>query len=528
MQRAMDYAQSESATPQPARGRFLAVIGLVLSLAGLGVTGTLVLEHVAQQLGEASYCGEDSGCGEVISGTYGKMYGQPTALWGFVFYAAMTAWFLAVGRGLGSARAWNLLPFLGAAAGASSCGYFLYIMMYELETICIFCLATHIITFLLCLLTTIILIHALVLGRRVMDTQNMFQRFSTAIVLAAAISTLGFSEYYRRTAPAESREIRKQYDQLKQSFEQEKAEAVLEAQKELKQQTERIAARLKELESQVELTEAQKEELRQELESVEETQEALKAEAEKAAAELEEIESDYVKYYDQFAAETMHDIPVTEEDSILGDPDAPHTVVVFSDFQCPHCSNAARMVEAQREEYPDLFRVVFKHFPLDQTCNMHVKRTLHPAACAAAVSAEAARKVKGDEAFWAFHDAFFANQKSFPKGMKNFVDKTAESLGIAPEELWKHINTTAAWERVKMHVEQGHAIGINSTPRVYFDGRFMRRWPDPLFWRYLQKVDERAGEPVIPPPAEKPADGGETSSTEGAEEGATEDTDSTE
>src|SRR5580692_11993310 len=58
-------------------------------------------------------------------------------------------------------------------------------------------------------------------------------------------------------------------------------------------------------------------------------------------------------------------IPVTVADPARGSADAPVTIVVFADFQCPFCQRAnLTLLALQREYGKEQVRVVWKNFPL--------------------------------------------------------------------------------------------------------------------------------------------------------------------
>ena len=82
----------------------------------------------------------------------------------------------------------------------------------------------------------------------------------------------------------------------------------------------------------------------------------------------------------------------------LGDPNAPVTIVVFSDFQCPFCAKAERSVEKKLlGSYQGKAKLVFKNLPLHQ---------IHSWADSAAIAGECAFR-ENNAAFWAVHNAFF-------------------------------------------------------------------------------------------------------------------------
>ena len=58
-----------------------------------------------------------------------------------------------------------------------------------------------------------------------------------------------------------------------------------------------------------------------------------------------------------------------EKDNILGEADAPVTVVEYSSLTCPHCANFHQMtVPEMKEKYVETGKVryVIREFPLDQ------------------------------------------------------------------------------------------------------------------------------------------------------------------
>src|SRR5262245_10899361 len=73
--------------------------------------------------------------------------------------------------------------------------------------------------------------------------------------------------------------------------------------------------------------------------------------------------------------------PVGPDDHVRGPVDAPATVVVYGDYQCPYTRQALLAIAGLERSIGDRLRLVFRHFPL---------REIHPHAEAAAELAEAA------------------------------------------------------------------------------------------------------------------------------------------
>ena len=102
----------------------------------------------------------------------------------------------------------------------------------------------------------------------------------------------------------------------------------------------------------------------------------------------------------------------TDDDAVLGEADAPVTIVEFSDFQCPYCHDFfAESFDLIKENYIDTGKVklIYRDFPLSG----------HKQANLAAQAAECARKNASDvaevqdEAYYKMHDWLFENVTSW-------------------------------------------------------------------------------------------------------------------
>ncbi|MFW5739239.1 MAG: DsbA family protein, partial [Myxococcota bacterium] len=152
-------------------------------------------------------------------------------------------------------------------------------------------------------------------------------------------------------------------------------------------------------------------------------------------------------------------ISVTPEDPIWGNPNAPVTMVVFSEFECPFCSRVGNSFEQAKKEYgPDKIRIVWKSIP----------QPFHKNARPASVAAETVRALAGDEAFWKFHDKAFANQKALTR--ENF-EKWAQEAGVKDMQKFKTAldkNTYAA--KVDKDLALGKKLGVRGTPHTIING----------------------------------------------------------
>ena len=82
----------------------------------------------------------------------------------------------------------------------------------------------------------------------------------------------------------------------------------------------------------------------------------------------------------------------------LGATDAPVTIVIFSDYQCPYCARAEPIIKQILQQYNGKVKVYFRDFPLS---------TIHPSAEKAA---EASRCAAEQGKYWEYHDMLFQKQ----------------------------------------------------------------------------------------------------------------------
>jgi protein-disulfide isomerase len=147
----------------------------------------------------------------------------------------------------------------------------------------------------------------------------------------------------------------------------------------------------------------------------------------------------------------------------LGPDNAPVTMVVFSDFQCPWCARLADMLK--REVLPAVsgrVRVVYRFLPLA----MHA--WARPAAEAAACAQE-----QGDEHFWRVHDFLFEHQRELSADI--LQQRLVEETRVFPRFDGPKFQGCVSERRMAKRIETDLAFaarnGLNSTPTVFLNGQ---------------------------------------------------------
>jgi len=140
-----------------------------------------------------------------------------------------------------------------------------------------------------------------------------------------------------------------------------------------------------------------------------------------------------------------------------GKPDAPVTIVEFSDFQCPHCAGVEKTLTELRTAYGDKLRIVYRNLPL----------SMHSFARAAA---EAALCADRQGRFWEMHDQLFAHQQAL---LPADLAKYATAIGLDEDAFER---CTREHETVKTLADDLLAaaqLGITGTPAFLINGRLI-------------------------------------------------------
>jgi protein-disulfide isomerase/uncharacterized membrane protein len=172
----------------------------------------------------------------------------------------------------------------------------------------------------------------------------------------------------------------------------------------------------------------------------------------------------------KFAQVAPQRVPVRADDPVRGPADASHTVVMFGDFQCATCATTDKTLKQVQTALGGQFRLVFKHYPLNRSCNawMNKDKAGHAFGCLAAEAAEAARRLGGNAAFWKMHDALYDKQRELDERP---YAKLAASMGLDPAAFEKMLADPATRQRVEQDASLGHELGVTATPVIFLDGR---------------------------------------------------------
>jgi protein-disulfide isomerase len=147
-----------------------------------------------------------------------------------------------------------------------------------------------------------------------------------------------------------------------------------------------------------------------------------------------------------------------------GKPDAPVTVVEYSDFQCPACAfHAQNITPGLTNDYliPGKVRLIFHDFPL----NIHPK---------ARKASEATRCAGEQGKFWEMHDILFRQQDEWSSANEPVVSHYpvyAEQIGINRTAFETCLTSNKYSTQIDQAYTSSVQVGINETPTFVVDGK---------------------------------------------------------
>ncbi len=155
--------------------------------------------------------------------------------------------------------------------------------------------------------------------------------------------------------------------------------------------------------------------------------------------------------------------PAAEDrDAILGNPDAPVSIVQYEDFQCPFCGEYFQETEAQiRSAYVETgkAKIVYRHLAF-----------LGPESIAAAAASECA---KDQGKFWDFHDGLFNAEVADGQEHNGNLNRTlfmklAKDAQLDEQKFASCIDGKTYDQYVQDQTKDASTrYGVNSTPTIF-------------------------------------------------------------
>jgi protein-disulfide isomerase len=165
-----------------------------------------------------------------------------------------------------------------------------------------------------------------------------------------------------------------------------------------------------------------------------------------------------------------------DERHVYGDPKAPVSLTVFSDFQCPYCGKAAPTFKDIVDKNQGKVKLVFRQFPLPG----------HQYAQKAAEAAEAAGAQNKDK-FWEMHDKMFANQTALTE---NDLIKYAGEIKLDVDKFTNALKSGQYASIVKGDLADAQKLDLPGTPSVYINDQLADNDIEALVKKAISQTSE--------------------------------------
>lgn len=148
-----------------------------------------------------------------------------------------------------------------------------------------------------------------------------------------------------------------------------------------------------------------------------------------------------------------------DDDAMIGDPNAPVTIVEFSDYECPFCTKFyTESLPKIKSEYIDkgLVNLIYRDNPL----------SFHPNAYPAALAAECVRDQLGDQGYFDMHDKLFDGNSLSASTLEAY----AGELGADLTEYTACMDEDRFEDEIRADINAAHSVNLTGTPSFIVNG----------------------------------------------------------
>ena len=166
--------------------------------------------------------------------------------------------------------------------------------------------------------------------------------------------------------------------------------------------------------------------------------------------------------YTTLVSDGSNVVDVSEDDDpVRGDPDAPVTMVEFSDFACPACWSIQSILHSILDDYEGQVKLVFRDFPF---VSPHSQK-----------AAEAAQCVfdQDPSLYWDYHDKLFERQDEWSASADavSFFVGYATGTGVPDiDQFIQCLENGDFTQEVQKDKDDGESYGVAGTPTIYVNG----------------------------------------------------------
>ncbi len=147
-----------------------------------------------------------------------------------------------------------------------------------------------------------------------------------------------------------------------------------------------------------------------------------------------------------------------DDDPSKGAPNAPVTIIEFTDFQCPACAAMHPVIEEVLKSYGDKVRFVVRDFPLNR--HEHARK-----------AAEAANAANAQGKYFEYIALLFKRQQALDVPS---LKKYASEIGLDRAKFDAALDRGVYAAEVKRDIEEAEMYGVGVTPTIFVNGVQLR------------------------------------------------------
>jgi len=162
---------------------------------------------------------------------------------------------------------------------------------------------------------------------------------------------------------------------------------------------------------------------------------------------------------------------------VIGNKNAPVSIIMFADFQCPYCNATFPAINRVINDYKDKVKFSFHHFPLPE----------HQEAWQAALALEAAGN---QNKYWEMYELLtntYQKQGDIALSYESIMDN-AKKLNLNIDDFKNDIDHKANLRVIQKDIDSGQKMGVKGIPTVYINNRQVNGIQD--YKVYSQIIEE--------------------------------------
>lgn len=166
---------------------------------------------------------------------------------------------------------------------------------------------------------------------------------------------------------------------------------------------------------------------------------------------------EFLSYIEKTVQETRLMPSEAPDRLVFGNPQAPVTITVYSDFFCGYCRTADSVLEQYMVKHPGRARILPRFYPLDKKDSM-----------VTAVYVEALGRVAPDKARDLYHYLF--KQQNLAGNVENFLAEILRSMDTDVERVLSLAQSQEVQQTVLNDMQEAERLGLTGTPMMIVNG----------------------------------------------------------